>query len=321
MKRTEFDDLVSLWLDDALPAERASELSRLLAERPELASRFVRLGRIHGGLRELETMELEAAASCPLPAPAPRPSLLSYIPVGIAAAILLSIVAVLLLPEPVQGPTVGRAGDPEVLFVVGRADALAPGDRAMRDRLVGLGFRVTPVKDSSAELSHAEGRALVVISESTVAAELGGKLGEARAPILNCEPNLNRGLRLTTRGAGPGEVFLRGRQRRIRIADPSHPLAAGLSGAVDVYFGREGFVSWGTPDESLARVVARTEGRETPEPALFAYEAGRAAHGPDLPARRLSFFVPANTSEADRLTPEGWALFDAAVRWLAPRKP
>ncbi len=310
MTPEEFDDLVSLYLDDALPPERIQEFNRMLADRPDLAARFVRLGRVHGGVRELEAMSLPQASRAPI---------LSWLSVGIAAALLLSLVVLLSIPEAIQGPTVGRTGDPEVLLVVGRADSLMPGDRAIRDRLVQMGYRVTPVKDSSADLSKVEGRSLVVISESTISSEVGGRLAEAKVPILNCEPNLNASLRIATRSAEPNEVFLRNKQRSIRIVDATHPLAGGLSGTISIYFGREGFVTWGVPDEALARVIARCDTKEA-EPALFGYEPGKGARGGDLPARRISFFVPANTNEADRLTPEGWTLFDAAIRWLASGK-
>jgi hypothetical protein len=49
-----FDDLVSLYLDEALDPEGVEELSRLLVARADLAARFVRLGRVHGFLREIE---------------------------------------------------------------------------------------------------------------------------------------------------------------------------------------------------------------------------------------------------------------------------
>lgn len=49
-----FDDLVSIYLDEALDAEGMAELNSLLATRPDYATRFVRLSRLHGGLRELE---------------------------------------------------------------------------------------------------------------------------------------------------------------------------------------------------------------------------------------------------------------------------
>lgn len=328
MTPEEFDDLASLYLDGALPPDRLEEFNGLLATRPDLAARFVRLGRVHGGLRELEGMVVDpretGAEAGPLlragtSLERPRASIWSSASVALAAALLVGLVVLLLAPERVQGPTVGRQGGPEVLLVVGSVDLLAPGDRALRDRLVSSGFRVTPIKDAAAGISKARGRALVVLSESSVSSEVGNRLADAPVPILNCEPNLNASLRLTTRSARPDEVFLRGKQRAIRIVEPAHPLAGGLTGTVTVYTGRDGFVTWGVPDERVARVVARCDTKEG-EPALFGYEAGKGARGADLPARRISFFLASNTNEADRLTPEGWTLFDAAVRWLVSNK-
>jgi hypothetical protein len=162
-----------------------------------------------------------------------------------------------------------------------------------------------------------EGKALLVISESIVSSELGGRLANASLPILNCEPNLGATFRISTRSARSDEVFLRGKQKAIRIVDPRHPLSAGLSGSITVYSGRDGFLTWGVPDPDHGRVIARCDTPEG-EPTIFAYDPGPAARGADLPARRLSFFLASNTEEAARLTPEGWALFDAAVKWLFP---
>jgi hypothetical protein len=316
VKLEEFDDLASLYLDDALPAERLEDFNRALAGRPELAARFVRLGRVHGGLRELQAIE---AAGALRPVVRPHPSWPALVPLGFAAALTIGLAAYLSLPEVTHGPAEGRVGDPEAVLVVGRADDLGPGDRALLDRLVKLGFRATPIKDSVVDLETVRGRALVVFSESTVSTEVGDRLAGAPLPMLNGEPNLNPRLGLSTRSAGPAEVFLRDKQREIRIVDAAHPLAAGLSGNVAVYSGRGGFVTWGVPDEAAARIVARCATREA-EPTIFAYEAGKGAAGAVLPARRVSFFVSSNTDEAARLTDEGWALFDAAVRWLVSAK-
>jgi hypothetical protein len=76
-----FDRLVSEYLDEALDGEGVAELGTLLASRPEYAARFVRLSRLHGGLRELHR-----------PAPAPGVS-----GVARAWAAVLAILAVLLL--------------------------------------------------------------------------------------------------------------------------------------------------------------------------------------------------------------------------------
>ena len=51
--RERFDELVSNYLDDALDAEGTTELSSLLATRPEYAARFVTFSRLHAGLRDV----------------------------------------------------------------------------------------------------------------------------------------------------------------------------------------------------------------------------------------------------------------------------
>jgi hypothetical protein len=52
-----FDGLVSSYLDEALDAEGMSELNGLLATRADYAARFVKLSRLHGGLREIQRRE------------------------------------------------------------------------------------------------------------------------------------------------------------------------------------------------------------------------------------------------------------------------
>lgn len=302
-----FDELASLYLDGGIEPEGMAELNRALATRPDLATRFVHLGRVHGSLRELSVAE-------PIAAPA-RSRVFTLVPLGVAAAMFLALILYVVLPFGGADESAGRPGAPGAVLFVGQIKPLSPGDRAIRDRLARLGFRVTPVKDTEADLTWARGQALLVLSESTVSSEIGTRLTEAPVPILNCEPNLNATLRMAVRAARPDEIFLKGKQKTIRIIAPSHPLAAGLNGVQLVYEGRDGFVSWGVPDETVARVIARTDTKES-EPVIFGYEAGKGVRGAVLPARRLSFFLASNTNEAERLTPEGWKLFDAAVAWL-----
>jgi anti-sigma factor RsiW len=49
-----FDELVSSWLDETLDPEGIAELDALLVAKPDYARRFVRIGRLHAGLRELQ---------------------------------------------------------------------------------------------------------------------------------------------------------------------------------------------------------------------------------------------------------------------------
>jgi len=94
MKTERFEDLVSFYFDDALEAEGLAELNLLLATRPDLASRFVHLGRVHGGLRELSGTRVESS-----PAPSRRRALLMLAPPALAAAAFLALVFFLARPS------------------------------------------------------------------------------------------------------------------------------------------------------------------------------------------------------------------------------
>jgi hypothetical protein len=62
--------------------------------------------------------------------------------------------------------------------------------------------------------------------------------------------------------------------------------------------------------------IASLEG--SPEKAaLFGYDRGASMPGLVAPARRVGLFLFDTTSL--QLTPEGWALFDAAVRWCGEK--
>ena len=47
--------------------------------------------------------------------------------------------------------------------------------------------------------------------------------------------------------------------------------------------------------------------------AIFCYETGARMAALNAPARRVGFFL--TETSASELTPEGWALFDAALTW------
>jgi hypothetical protein len=91
-------------------------------------------------------------------------------------------------------------------------------------------------------------------------------------------------------------------------------MAAGLSGTVAVVKTTATF-SWGRPAAS-AVIVARLPGTD-PRPAIFAYEKGASMVGLTAPGRRVGFYLENTTASA--LTWQGWALFDAAVRWATGR--
>jgi hypothetical protein len=92
-------------------------------------------------------------------------------------------------------------------------------------------------------------------------------------------------------------------QPRIDIVEPSHPLAAGLSGAVDVYRG-PWFMTSAVPGDDDAVVVARTVFEQ--RPAIVHYPSRHA----------VAFFFAKDAASRWLVTPEGLRLFDAAVDLL-----
>jgi hypothetical protein len=316
-----FDQLVSHYLDDGLDPESVDELNGLLASRPDCARRFVRLSRLHASMREIEGSLLAGGGSegkvlrmwtAPRRG---RRQIISYASLATAAVALLALVFLLYTPEQLLGPTVGADGSPAVLLVAGRVDpVLTAGDLAVRDRLVALGFRVTPVKEDAATAELARGKALVVISESTRSDLIGGRLQRVPVPILNCEPHLNHTLGLSRGPGTSSDHFAKTNRFRVRILVPDHPLAGGLKDLVRVYESK-GTVGWGLPADSAVRLAVCDDNAD--QTSIFAYESGAVVREEKLAARRVSFFLADHTQEAARMTPEGWKLFDAAVSWLA----
>jgi hypothetical protein len=166
---------------------------------------------------------------------------------------------------------------------------------------------------------EAEGKACVVISSTARAREVAEPAGDLRnkfrdvpVPVLTWEPRIFFDLGMIP-GARNKEDWAAARgETHLRLAGRPHPLSAGLSGRVRVARGGAS-LSWGRPRPDALRVAA-LEGAPD-RAAIFAYERGAPMPGRPAPARRVGFFLFDDTAAA--LTPEGWALFDAAVRWCA----
>jgi hypothetical protein len=107
----------------------------------------------------------------------------------------------------------------------------------------------------------------------------------------------------------------------LNISDPTHPLAAGLTGSQTVVTTATAF-TWGKPDMNVVRVAALTS--DATRYVIFGYDSGATMAGLEAPApapprrleapaRRVALFLTDAT--AFSLNASGGALFDAAVRW------
>src|SRR6185436_12185536 len=200
---------------------------------------------------------------------------------------------------------------PYALLIAGSATPGAAYE-AVRGRLEEAGYVPVVKVPSTATAADANGKAVLVISSTIPDTALGARFRNSIAPIVTWETHLFDDLGLTS--AASGNAGVTGNQRRLDIVRPAHPLAAGLSGRVTVTSANASF-AWGKP-AATAAIIARLTNNPG-RAAIFGYERGAAMVGLAAPGRRVGLFL--GDSTAVGLTSEGWALFDAAVRWASGR--
>ncbi|XEC93279.1 pectate lyase [Paenibacillus tarimensis] len=184
-------------------------------------------------------------------------------------------------------------------------------DQITMDHLKALGFNVSFVEDRNSAAGDAEGHDLVFIGESSSSSRIAAKFKNAAAPVVYAEPFALDDVGLSS--ANGGDFGTLENQTSVAIQDSAHPLAAGLSGTVAVYT-QPGNLNYGTPGEE-AVIIATAVGDDS-KAVIFGYEQGaKNVNGETVPARRVSTFLFAGQEAV--MTPEGWSLIDAAVKWAA----
>jgi DNA-binding protein YbaB/chitodextrinase len=200
----------------------------------------------------------------------------------------------------------------KALFTVG-ATPLSAGDQAMKERLAQRhGLDVLVRLDTDTKTSDLKDMRVHVISESVDSGTVAARFLTSPAPTLVCEAKLLDDMKLTGTVFGTDNGEVQGAtQLDVKL---DHPLAAGLSGVVDVEMSGQKF-AWGkTGSEAIkvAEIITRPDNW-----GVFAYESGANMVGQRATAPRVGFFASAAAAVAFK--PAGTALFDAAVRWA--RKP
>jgi hypothetical protein len=201
---------------------------------------------------------------------------------------------------------------PYALLITGTAN-LQAGDNAVRKRLEASGYVPVIRTAKAGTAADAAGKGVVLISSSIAAADAGTKFRTTIVPVVVWEPRLLDDLGLTARVENT-DYGTAGSQTKLDILKPDHPLAAGLTGRVTVTTAASSF-TWGKPGAG-AVLVARQVGTAT-HATVFGYERGTAMVGLTAPARRVGLFL--SDSTPSELAAQGWALFDAAVRWASGR--
>jgi DNA-binding protein YbaB len=202
----------------------------------------------------------------------------------------------------------------KALLTVKTASPLSAGDDALKRRLEDRhGLEVLLRLESDTRTNDLGDVRVHVISESISSTTVAGRYLSSPAPTVVLEPNLYDDMKLTGTVSNTDFGEIDG-LTDLQVL-PGHPLAAGLSGQVTVVSSPQRF-GWGKPGAEaikVANVVGRTDAF-----GIFAYEGGANMVGTRATAPRVGFFAEGNSPAA--FSPEGNALFDAAVSWTrAPR--
>jgi DNA-binding protein YbaB len=190
------------------------------------------------------------------------------------------------------------------------------GDDLLKRRLEERhGLEVTIRLEGDTRTSDLGDMRVHVISESVTPGNIQGRYTSSAAPTVVCDANIFDDMKMTgaTLNTDLGEVDAQ--SDLLIVAAAGDPLAAGLTGTVRVVASAQKF-EWGKPG-SEATTVAQLINRPT-NFGVFGYHGGANMVGLRAPAPRVGFF-PSNSAPA-AFTPDGWALFDAAVQWArSPR--
>jgi len=212
-----------------------------------------------------------------------------------------------------------------VLFVA-NSTTLGAADTVLKTRLQDAGYTVV-VKAAGGtapvQTADATGKALVVISSTVNSSDVNTKFRTVAVPVLTWENGEYRQSYMSMTGPTANTDYgtVAG-QTQITITNPTHPMAGGISGTVNVVAtgSPAQTLAWGRPNAnavSIARVTADTG--TNPRVVIFGYDKGALLPVPTgspafpAPARRVGFFLTDTT--ASTWTAQAGSLFDAAIQW------
>ncbi len=210
----------------------------------------------------------------------------------------------------------GETHRAKALFLGAQRNPPTLEDQIAINRIASLGYSVT-VRDYSMTdeqiLDAVNAMSFVAISSSLVGAdEKTGRLFKDRAvPVVIWKADHFDDL-LLSQGRGVTSTT----KREVTIADPAHPLAAGLTGTVEVVDpGHPRFFGWCIPRPGGV-TIATIPGEVTSHAGVFGFELGADLAPGSAPERRVGLFMNDPTTFSF-LTTSGWKLFDAAIEWAS----
>lgn len=200
------------------------------------------------------------------------------------------------------------------LLVVAEATNPNVAEQNMKTNLEEAGFVVTYATDSETTTADANGKALIVISSTVTAGQIGTKFTGVAVPVLCCDWALYDDLGMT--GNLAADHGLVAGQTQITILDPTNPLAKSHSGTLTVY-DAPNTMNWGVPNGN-AHQIASIVG-DAGKIVMFGYEAGASMVTGSAPARRVGYFL--GDTGGENAFDHGWHLFKHSASWLVNTPP
>ena len=176
---------------------------------------------------------------------------------------------------------------------------------AWANRLQGQGFTVVPLPVSyNPTHGTAANVDLFIVSNDIASGDFvaaAPRLSDRR-PIITYEWGLHDDLGMSATGTRPSGTS-------IDIEDPTHPLAAGFSGRIQIYDFPQGITELGDPIASDVEVIASNFGT----PVIAVLERGEPdLNGNPSPGQRIAVFA-FDGGDPDSYTNDGWTLLDLSV--------
>jgi hypothetical protein len=216
---------------------------------------------------------------------------------------------------------VSQAAEGKKLLFVVRKDAFEgkEADEHIADHLRSLGFELKVADQMDPQLV-AEGEDAVIISATCSKYKLSNKYRDVTIPVMVLEGLFADTMRMSGRNRyadygehGEAKESDDPAENYLDIVGSWHPMAAGLKPGLVQFIKVPDVLKWAVPEPSAISIAALPG--ESEQKAIFGYEKGAAMYGGySAPARRIVF--PLDNDAFDDLTPEGQALFDAAIQWL-----
>lgn len=224
-------------------------------------------------------------------------------------------------PDPGPGPGPGPGPDPSpslghILILVGNPGGLNESERMLETRLRRFDREIRIRDDDGFQSDHAGGCDIVVVSKTVSSDKVGSRLRPVSCPVLFWEDNAQMPHMLATiHNDGSGGTAWHGTEDDVYVRpDAPASLRAGISGERDIYTRRDEITYAPRGDLVEDAIVVAEFDEEGGHPVIYALEQGaRLSDGTSAAGRRVYFGLYDDTFRL--LTPDGLALFDAAVAW------